>query len=718
MPQKRRQTLNLLRLAMIGAIAAPLALFAYGSWTSYRSISATTDERITRNLDVLTEHTQKVLQSVEVGLTAVDEIFSGLSDQEILARRAEYHERLKTIANVLREVQSIWIFDRNGRVLVTGAVLNPPALDFSDRDYFRAHINQDIGVYIGELLVARAGISNPFFSISRRRKTANGRFDGVIHFSLESRDFSNFYQRISSTAYGSFFSLMREDGMLLARHPGPIEKPVRVAPEAPFYKQIRENPQGSLYDTVSLMQGDPIRVGLRKIPDHPLYVTAGIEKAEVNRAWFATMGSHLVFGLPATLLLFGVIALALRRSRTLYAEIERREHAESALRQAQRMEAVGNLTGGIAHDFNNLLMVILGNLEIAKKQIDNWTDTSLSRLERVIGNATLGAQRAATLTQRLLAFSRRKPLDPKPLNPAKLITGISDLLRRPLGETIDLEIVGAGGLWQVEVDPAELESAILNLALNARDAMPGGGKLTIETGNTFLDEAYARQGNDITPGQYVMIAVTDTGTGMSKEVIERAFEPFFTTKESGQGTGLGLSQVYGFIKQSRGHVKIYSEPGLGTSIKIYLPRTMAKEDTSYQPAPEITGARTNEKILVVEDDNDVREYVLDTLRELNYNVMGAATGDQALDIVSAERFEFDLMLTDVVLPGMNGRELAERIRRKRPNVPVLFMTGYSRNAIVHHGRLDPGVDLLQKPVTQEALALRVREILDSRRPAA
>ncbi len=718
MPQQRRQTLNLLRVAMIGAVVAPAVLFAYGSWSSYRAISATADERISRNLDVLAEHTQKVMQSVEVGFTAVDEIFSGLTDEGILARRAEFQQRLNNISNTLREVQSIWIFDRNGRVLVTGAVANPPDLDFSDRDYFRAHVDQDIGIYIGELLIARAGISNPFFSISRRRKSTNSAFEGVVHFSVESRNLSAFYQRIASTAYGSFFSLLRADGMLLARHPGPLETPMRVRADSPFFQQIKEHPEGSIYDTRSLMLDQPIRVGLRKIPEHTLYVTSGIEKAELNRAWLATMGSHLVFGLPATLLLFSVIALALRRSHKLYEEIERREHAESALRQAQRMEAVGNLTGGIAHDFNNLLMVILGNLEIAKKQLGNWTDTSRARLERVIGNANIGAQRAATLTQRLLAFSRRQPLDPKPLDPAKLIAGLSDLLRRPLGATIDLEIVGAGGLWQVEADPAELESAILNLALNARDAMPNGGKLTIETGNTFLDEAYARQGNDIKPGQYVMIAIADTGTGMSKDVTERAFEPFFTTKESGQGTGLGLSQVYGFVKQSGGHVKIYSEPGLGTSVKIYLPRSMAKVETEYQPVIEISGAQGSEKILVVEDDDDVRDYVIETLRELNYNVMGVANADQALAIVANDRFDFDLMLTDVVLPAMNGRELADKIRDKRPNVPVLFMTGYSRNAIVHHGRLDPGVDLLQKPITQEALALRVREMLDARRTRA
>lgn len=713
MPQRRRQTLNLLRMALVGAAVVPTALFAYASYNAYRDSTRSADERIHRNLDVLTEHTQKIFQSIEIGFAAVDEILEGLTDADILSRQQEIHLQLAKVGSIIREAQAIWIFDKDGRAMVTGAIYPAPAADYSDRDYFAFHVEKDVGIYVGNLLLPRLVPTEPFFSVSRRRKSADGSFQGVIQFSLATKDISSFYEKISSQTDGAFFGLLRKDGALLARHPGPLQKPTILPPEAGFRVQIAKDPSGGIYESVSLYEPVRIRVGTRLIPNYPLYVSSGIETAIIRSQWLETMATHLVFGLPATLLLIGTVGLALTRTRNLYQEIDRREQAESALRQAQRMEAVGNLTGGIAHDFNNLLMVILGNLEIAKKQLDNWNDTSRQRLERVIGNATQGAQRAATLTQRLLAFARRTPLDPKPVNPAKLITGISDLLRRALGETIDLEVVGAGVLWMAEADPAELESAVLNLALNARDAMPMGGKLTIETGNTYLDENYVRQGHDVIPGQYVMIAVSDTGTGMSREVAERAFEPFFTTKESGQGTGLGLSQVYGFVKQSGGHVKIYSEPGLGTSVKIYLPRSLAAAEETLHRNEEITGGNGHENILVVEDDSDVRAYVLETLRELNYNVMGAADARQALDIVDADRFDFHLLLTDVVLPGMNGRELADRIKQKRQNVPVLFMTGYSRNAIVHHGRLDPGVDLIQKPVTQEALAARVREMLDA-----
>jgi two-component system NtrC family sensor kinase len=715
MPHRRRQTLNLLRLALLGALIAPVTLFIYASWHQYRLAWQVADERIERNLDVLTEHAQKIFQSIEIGFTAVDEVLEGMPNTDIAYRKQELHQRLAKIGGSIREAQAIWIFDRGGRPLVTGAIYPAPTAEYTDRDYFAAHVEKDVGIYVGNLLLPRLVPTSPFFSVSRRLKSADGSFQGVIQFSLASEGVSDFYKQIGQRTDGAYFALLRADGSFLARFPGPLEKPVRLTPQTGFQIQIAKNPEGGIYDTGSIIDGIQRRIGTRRLSNYPVYVSAGIETSAVTAEWLRTVASHLVFGIPATLLLFGVMVLALRRSARLYAEIDRREQAESALRQAHRMEAVGNLTGGIAHDFNNLLMVILGNLEIAKKQFDNWTDSSKTRLERAVGNATMGAQRAATLTQRLLAFSRRKPLDPKPLNPANLISGISDLLRRALGETIDLEIVGAGGLWMTEADPAELESAVLNLAVNARDAMPEGGKLTIETGNTYLDENYVRQGNDVTPGQYVMIAVSDTGTGMPKEVIEKAFEPFFTTKESGQGTGLGLSQVYGFVKQSGGHVKIYSEPGLGTSVKIYLPRSLAKAAETAQTSEEIANSSGNENILVVEDDSDVRAYVIETLRELNYNVMGAADGNQALSIVSGDRFDFDLLLTDVVLPGMNGRELADQIRQKRPGVPVLFMTGYSRNAIVHHGRLDPGVDLIQKPVTQEALVLRVREMLDARR---
>ena len=389
-----------------------------------------------------------------------------------------------------------------------------------------------------------------------------------------------------------------------------------------------------------------------------------------------------------------------------------RREAEDMLRHSQKMEAIGQLTGGVAHDFNNLLTIISGNLEIAERSLHSWGDATRERLTRVIANAANGAQRAAMLTQRLLAFARRQPLDPRLTNVNQLLAGMSDFFRRTLGENIDLEFVGGAGLWQVEVDPSQMEATILNLVVNAKDAMASKGKLTIETGNAFIDESYSQQNADIPVGQYVQIAVSDTGSGMSRNVQEKAFDPFFTTKEPGQGTGLGLSQVYGFVKQSGGHVKIYSEVDEGTTIKIYLPRAQAADSVIRESELPVVGSRGNETILVVEDEADVRSYLVETLRDLNYRVREAPDGAAALALFDYNPFQFDLLLTDIVMPGMNGRQLADELLYRQPSLKVLFMTGYSRNAIVHQGRLDSGVSLLQKPLTQAMLATKIREILD------
>ena len=386
------------------------------------------------------------------------------------------------------------------------------------------------------------------------------------------------------------------------------------------------------------------------------------------------------------------------------------EETRERLAQSQKMEAVGQLTGGIAHDFNNMLHVMLGSLAMIGRRLTTQEPALLRHLEI----ARQGAERAATLTRQLLAFSRRQPLQPRPLDPNRLVSGMSELLRRTLGEGIAIETVLAGGMWPMAADANQLESAILNLTLNARDAMPNGGRLTIETANSHLDEGYAREHAEVTPGQYAMIAVSDTGAGMTREVAEKAFEPFFTTKGVGSGTGLGLSQVFGFVKQSGGHAKIYSEPGQGTTVKLYFPRHLAEavaaEEASAPPTPALRGAQS-ETILVVEDDEAVRAYAVDALRELGYRVLAAPDAADALRQLDAEP-AVDLLFSDVGLPGgMNGRELADEAQRRRPGLKVLFTTAYARNAIVHQGRLDPGVELIVKPFTYDALAAKLRRVL-------
>jgi PAS domain S-box-containing protein len=390
-------------------------------------------------------------------------------------------------------------------------------------------------------------------------------------------------------------------------------------------------------------------------------------------------------------------------------DVTEQRAVEDALRQAQKMEAVGQLTGGIAHDFNNLLQGITGSLDLVQKRISQGR---IAELDRFITGAMTSANRASALTHRLLAFSRRQPLNPRPIRANPLVASMEDLLRRTLGESIELELVLAGGLWPTLCDPNQLESAILNLAINARDAMPDGGKLTIETGNAHLDRAYVAKRREVKPGQYICISVTDTGAGMSEDVIAKAFEPFFTTKPIGQGTGLGLSMIYGFARQSDGYATIYSEVGKGTTFKLYLPRH--RGETPEEPVvPELTDnhvAESAETVLVIEDESVVRGLIVEVLSDLGYQAIEAADGPGGLEILQSRR-PIDLLVTDIGLPGLNGRQVADAARVLRPELKILFMTGYAENAAVASGFLEPGMTMITKPFAMETLATRIREII-------
>ena len=396
-----------------------------------------------------------------------------------------------------------------------------------------------------------------------------------------------------------------------------------------------------------------------------------------------------------------------RANAKLLDEMRGRAESEAQVRQLQKMEAIGQLTGGIAHDFNNMLAIVLGSLRLLQRRLDRGE----SNVQKYIDAALQGAERAAKLTSRLLAFARQQPLAPEIIDVGRTVAGMGEILRSTIPETIEIETVLAGGLWRTNVDPQGLESVIINLAVNARDAMPQGGHLTIETANTYLDEAYCAAHAEATPGQYVMIALTDTGVGMTAEIAARAFDPFFTTKATGDGTGLGLSQVYGFIKQSGGHVKLYSEPDQGTTVKLYLPRHFGDRETQVdQTSAGLPVSANSETILIVEDEPDVRKLTVEMVRELGYATYDASGGLDALDELERHP-EIALVVTDVVMPGMNGRQLADAIKMRRPDLPVLFTTGYTRNAIVHGGILDPGVHLLTKPHTIESLALKIDQLL-------
>ena len=502
-------------------------------------------------------------------------------------------------------------------------------------------------------------------------------------------------ERQSSAARNRLFEMTRDlfgvatfDGYLKTINPAwaaVLGRPHEALIDRPFAEIIHPDDLGTTGAVIeALMRGEPV---------HQFHVRLmKADGAPISFAWSAT---------PDTVPGSGIFY-------TVGRDITEEQNREEMLRQSQKMEVVGQLTGGLAHDFNNLLTGMMGNLELLQLRIARGRTDDL---DRFISAAQGAGRRAASLTQRLLAFSRRQTLDPRPTDVAALVRGMEELLRRTVGHECAIEVVDAPGLWPAMIDGTQLESALLNLCINARDAMPGGGRITIEAVNKRLDHRSARQ-HDIDPGEYLSICVTDTGTGMAPQVIERAFEPFFTTKPIGQGTGLGLSMVYGFARQSGGQVRIYSEVGMGTTICIYLPRHdgEAARAAADEGAPEqVKGS--GETILVVDDEATIRHLIDEVLDEQGYTVIGAGDGAAGIKVLQSGA-RIDLLITDVGLPnGMNGRQVADAARSLRRGLKVLFITGYAENAAVGNGHLEPGMELLTKPFTIEALSLKVAEIL-------
>jgi two-component system NtrC family sensor kinase len=706
-----RSAVRPLRVLLFGSIALPLTVYIVAATISYHQHFDDARDRLRRNLAIVHEHAQKVFETFEFAARYLDETIATVSDDEIRAKEGMYSERLRALTMSLPQLRDLWIIGADGQPLVSGTIYPMPKLDVSDRNYFKVHHDRLVdGPYVTQVLNARAAANTRFFAISRKREV-NGRFAGVTIVSIAPEYFSEFYAQLPPP---SVSALLRADGAVLVRYPETPGSADRLPVNSPFLNAIKTNPTFGIVSAPSSLDGRTrifMYQRLEKLPS--LYVTVGVQKDAIIRAWITDMASHLIFGIPAMLTLISLGIIALRRTERLEEEVSRREATELALRQAQKMEAVGRLSGGIAHDFNNMLTVILGNIDMALRR---WQNNN-PKIEQLLESAREASQRAATLVQRLLAFSRQHPQEVKAVDINRLVQSMSELLRRTIGETITVETVLGGGLWKTAVDANQLENAILNLAVNARDAMPNGGRLTIETSNAYLDERYISNNSDgFSAGQYVLLAVSDSGTGMSPEVRERAFDPFFTTKPSGTGTGLGLSMVYGFIKQSNGHIKIYSEVGEGTAIKLYFPRlsepgALPEWSGERGAAPEL-GARGHETILLVEDDPEVRKFSAAVLREQGYTVHIAPDAASGLAVLQADP-KIALLFTDVVLPGgMNGRQLADEARRQRPELKVLYATGYTRNAIIHEGRLDAEVELLNKPFTADALTRKVRQILD------
>jgi two-component system, NtrC family, sensor kinase len=701
MRSARQSAIRLLQLMMVASLVLPAVLFAFASWLSYRHEGAVADDRIGRTLDIVHEHALKVFQTGERAIAEVEEVIRGMPDDAIVADQQRLHDRLKKIVDAMPQFQGIAVADRNGKVLVTSSLLaGANDLNIAERAYFQSHAAGADGTLVSDTLTPSWGgnLRTAFFTLSHRRMSPDGAFNGVISVAILPRYFEEFYALIGSSP-SDVYALVRSDGRFLARYPPRGDGARPLDQSSVLRLSVARGLERALY-TVPRSQTDALerRVGYRKLAGLPVYVVTGIETSAIRGEWLSTMSSHLIFGLPATLLLFAIIGVALQRTRKLHAEADRREAAEDALRQAQHLKAIGQLTGGVAHDFNNLLMIISGSVQRLRRDL---TTDKHTRLLDMIAKAT---SRGESLTRQLLAFSRRQTLTPSVIDLCERLPELKDLLGRSLRGDITTTVVVPGKSCAVKVDPSELELALLNLAVNARDAMPHGGALTITAKPVVLKGKAVEEG---LKGEFVAIRVADTGSGIAPDVLPHVFEPFFTTKEVGKGTGLGLSQVYGFAKQSGGTATVTSRVGRGTVITLYLPRTHELPAPPLaQAVPEAAPDRAG-TVLLVEDNAEVAEVATAYLHQLGYTVNAVGNAHEALEFLARDA-NVDLVFSDILMPGgMNGLELGHAIGQLHPVLPVLLASGYSTSA---RDAVAQGFVVLQKPFDLAALERALREV--------
>jgi signal transduction histidine kinase/CheY-like chemotaxis protein len=701
-----------LRLLVVLSVLVPLLLLAILGQVAYRTEVRTARRGLLQTLDLVYEHAIKTFDTHKLVATYTSEVVRGLTDQDIESRAPVLRPQLARLIAGLPQVTNAWVIDASGRPLVAARPI-PVGLDARDRDYFQAQLPPGARPHVSQLLRGKA-TDAIFFQLAWRREDPPGTFRGVTAVSVEPEYFRAFHGRVTAGA-GYSMGLFRNDGVALVRFPTPMADLLGASQRATgLEKEVAAHPHSGLYFGASNFDGERRLVAYRSVPDYAIYVTAGLPWSSVVRSWRGTMLSYLAFGAPGTLALFLLSLSAYRHARREHAmlgklqqEARRREQAEDALRQSQKMEAVGRLTGGIAHDFNNLLTVVIGNLDMLIKRLGPED----ARVRRSASLAKEGALRAAMLTQRLLAFSRRQPLEPQRVDLNQLVSGMTELVHRTLGEKISVHTKVEPDLPAAYVDPNQLESAILNLAVNSRDAMPAGGELTVSTARVDVDE----EGGAAAPGSYVAVTVADTGSGIPLALQDKVFEPFFTTKPHGQGTGLGLSQVYGFIKQSGGYVQLTSEPGRGASITILIPRAPDEPPEAPSPKQDVAGVPHSvlrATILVVEDQPEVRRFAVEALRERGHSVIEASDAEEALSLLGRAP-SISLVFSDIGLPGMDGRALARYVASRYPAVRILLTTGYAelRDGV---GQSPPELDPLPKPYTVEQLFVRLEAVLRPR----
>ena len=690
----QRNSLRLLQWMMAASLALPIALFAIASTISYNSTLDIADREIERTLDVAHEHALKVFETIDRSLAELNEVVRDLPDDVIRSREPVLHRRLKQLTDALPQLKSAWIFDVNGKSLVNSLASPPPDQSFADRDYFYAHVDQSIGTYIGASLTPRQPYQGArFFGVSRRRNSDDGSFTGVIQASVLPEYFESFYARIG-TDPGSFFAMGRADGVLLAHFPR-LDGDFRLDPNGAVGRSIATHPDHGLMTIAWPSDGIERRIGYRRVAEYPIYVSAGLETSAIRARWLATTSQHLVFGAPATALLFTLLAFAFRRTQHLQLEAAKRREAEEALKHSQRLEALGQLTGGVAHDFNNLLTVIRASVDLL-----NRPQISEERRQRYITAIAEAVARAAKLTSQLLAFARRQTLKPEVFDIGDRMQSLRDMLATLLGSAIEIVTQLPAEPCLVNADAGQFETSIINMATNARDAMQGKGRIVFTVhAATNVPETLAHLSGS---HGFVCIAVSDSGIGIPAAQLGRIFEPFFTTKQVGQGTGLGLSQVFGFARQSGGEVTVISEVGQGSTFSLYLPRVPADRlPRSQAPttAPAVAGSGMS--VLVVEDNIELGNFAADGLTELGYSITLVDNATDALTELLGDPDRFDVVFSDVVMPGMTGLDLARAVRDRCIGVPVVLTTGYS-HALSQDGVA--GFELVQKPYSIEELS--------------
>ncbi len=669
---------------------------------------------------LLAEETERTLQGADLALTSLQEdlVLGGATTAQDFIRTqsgVSTYVLMKSRIVGTPQLSAVSMIGFDGRLINSSKVYPPPDINVADSDYFKSLKDAPgAGFYLGQPVQNKDTGAWTIY-LARRVENPSGKFLGLVVGTIDLAYFENFYKTLRIDSGGAV-SLWLRDGTLMARYPSLPS--VGHVFDIKSFKGILRPDRPVTYEVANSIDGQQRIVATMPVKRFPLVVNISKGTDQVLADWrqvavFIAAGAiacvvalcFVIWLLVRQFSAYEALAIADRERSEAVAE---REQAQAQLRQAQKLESIGQLTGGIAHDFNNLLTAVLGNLELLKKYTQNGDE----RLHRWASNGFDAANRGAVLTQRLLVFSRRQPLEPRAADLATMLASMSDLLSRTLGENIEITTHVAPGLWQPFADLNQLDNAILNIAINARDAMDGRGQLTIFASNCQVDEPHDARDPEIGPGQYVLLSIADTGKGIEQDVLDRVFEPFFSTKPVGQGTGLGLSQVYGFVKETGGHVKIDSMPRKGTTVKLYLPRAhvdksdvAASAETEERPAGQGMGT-----ILVVEDDADVRAYSADILRDLGYRVREAANAKTALDILQ-ESADFALLFSDIGLPGMNGPELVDEALRLRPRLKVLLTTGYAQDTLMDRCRFERGILLIAKPFARAELAQKIKALL-------